>query len=279
MVSQLARAAESVPTTYDFILWSDHGQSLGATFEQLGGFTLADRIEQLMAQDAVTSLESANGDDWGPLNVLIAATFGPRGDAAEGWSVGPDRGAGRDGVSAPPDVVVVGGGNLGMAWFPEWPTRPSLSDLEERWPGLVPGLALTPGVGAVMTADEDGSAVVVGPHGTHRLATGEVSGIDPVSPYGPRAADDLRRLSSNKHCGDLVLLSSVDDDGSVHAFEGQVGSHGGIGGLQNNGLLIHPVGLGLDDDLLTHDVEPGRFTSPVAIHAQIERWRRQQGTL
>ena len=55
-------------------------------------------------------------------------------------------------------MVVVGGGNLGMAWFPSWPTRPTIAQLDARWPGLVPWLALTAGVGAVLAADDDGSA-------------------------------------------------------------------------------------------------------------------------
>lgn len=124
-----------------------------------------------------------------------------------------------------------------------------------------------------------GRPVVVGPQGVHRLATGEASGLDPLTPYGPRAAGDLRRLSSLAHCGDLVLLSTVHPFGTVHAFEAQVGSHGGLGGPQNNGLLLHPVDLTVDDDLLTHGGGTPVITSAVAIHDQIERWRQAQGTL
>lgn len=75
-----------------------------------------------------------------------------------------------------------------------------------------------------------------------------------------------------------MLLSTVDAAGMVHAFEEQVGSHGGLGGLQNNGLLVHPACLAVDDDLLTHEADGSLFTSAVAIHDQIERWRRAQGT-
>jgi hypothetical protein len=78
-------------------------------------------------------------------------------------------------------------------------------------------------------------------------------------------------------CGDLVLLSTVDQHGYIHAFEGQVGSHGGIGGPQNEALLVHPASWGLDADLLS-DVD-GRqlLVGPVAVHRQLLRWRRAYG--
>ncbi|MEO6998747.1 MAG: phosphodiesterase, partial [Terracoccus sp.] len=75
-------------------------------------------------------------------------------------------------------------------------------------------------------------------------------------------------------------ISTVGATGMVHAFENQVGSHGGVGGPQNNGLLLHPMHLEVADDLLSHDdAAVPLFTSAVAIHDQIERWRRDQGTL
>jgi hypothetical protein len=58
----------------------------------------------------------------------------------------------------------------------------------------------------------------------------------------------------------------------VHAFEGQVGSHGGLGGAQNLAVLLHPAELALDDDLL-EDVGGARM--PVGadrVHEQLVRW-------
>ena len=37
-------------------------------------------------------------------------------------------------------VVVTGGGNLGMVWFPRLAERPALSQVDGTWPNLVPGL-------------------------------------------------------------------------------------------------------------------------------------------
>ncbi|MEP7333552.1 MAG: alkaline phosphatase family protein, partial [Terracoccus sp.] len=287
VLGELARAAEAVATDYDFVVWSDHGQSLGATFEQVTGTTLAQRVEALMEGDAVSTLESADGDDWGPLNALLSSTFSRPSRSVE---LGPDRRSGRPEPNVTPDVVVVGGGNLGMVWFPNLPTRPGFEQVATLWPGLVPGLALTEGVAAVMvagdltTADtarpsDPFGAVVVGPHGIRHLGSSHVTGVDPLASFGPRTAGDLARLSTMEHCGDLVLISTVGATGMVHAFENQVGSHGGVGGPQNNGLLLHPTRLEVADDLLSDDDAVPRFTSAVAIHDQIQRWRRGQGTL
>ncbi|MBW8172032.1 hypothetical protein K0651_03095 [Ornithinimicrobium sp. Arc0846-15] len=131
-----------------------------------------------------------------------------------------------------------------------------------------------------MVATSDGGTVVVGPDGVRSLGSGEVEGQDPLAAFGHRAAGDMAHLSNNKHCGDLVLLSTVNELGMIHAFEGQVGSHGGIGAGQNFGILMHPTTLPADGDLLTDDDEMGHvFASPVDIHRQFLRWRRKQGTL
>jgi hypothetical protein len=55
----------------------------------------------------------------------------------------------------------------------------------------------------------------------------------------------------------------------VHAFEEQVGSHGGIGGQQNEAVLLHPVDLPIEGE------EP--LVGPEAVHRQLLRWMRLLG--
>lgn len=86
-----------------------------------------------MGVDALHVLESANGDDWGPLNALLVSTLSRVTPRASQFEVGPDRGQGRPSVGERPGVVVVGGGNLGMVWFPECPFGP------RWWSSLVAG--------------------------------------------------------------------------------------------------------------------------------------------
>lgn len=280
VVGELERAAHQVGTDYEFVVWSDHGQSLGETFEQLHGATLSDRVTELMSDPTIRSVERPSGEAWGPVNAVLASSLGKE----RALELGPDSADADDDFNEAdqhrPEVIVVGGGNLGMVWFPEIESRPTWEQVERRWPGLVSGLASTEGVAVVMVATDDGSTVAVGPAGVKNLHSGEVQGRDPLSAFGHRAAGDLAHLSKNKHCGDLVLLSTVDELGMVHAFEEQVGSHGGIGGMQNYGIFMHPSALDADDELMTDDQEMGMvFTSPVAIHQQIQRWRQRQGTL
>ena len=69
--------------------------------------------------------------------------------------------------------------------------------------------------------------------------------------------------------GDLVIVSSVDHSGQVHAFEEQVGSHGGIGGQQNEAVLLHPADLPLDTRAPLVGAE--------AVHEQLVAWMRTLG--
>lgn len=279
VLAELEKVTARVATDYDIVVWSDHGQSLGSTFDQLTGQSLTDRIRELM-DEPTAALESTNGDDWGPLNTLIAATVGRTKTHPESFVVGPDGHSATPKAEDVPDLVVVGGGNLGMVWFPQLPQRPTLTQVQERWPGLVPGLALTPGVGLVMVALGRGEALLVGSHGTRRIGgpmDGEVEGEDPMAPYDPRGLASLAHLSTLETCGDLVLLSTVDHLGLIHAFEYQVGSHGGLGGPQNRAVFIHPTRLPLDAE---HDwADEGWVHGALPLHRQLENWRRHQGTL
>ncbi|MDQ2756650.1 MAG: phosphodiesterase, partial [Actinomycetota bacterium] len=179
-----------------------------------------------------------------------------------------------------PELALTAGGNLAMVWFPRLPLRPGLDDVVRSWPRLVPGLVATPGVGLVMVTSPDGSPLVLGRSGARSLSTGEVDGLDPLVGYPRRTAADLARLHRLTHCGDLVVLSEVDERGRVVAFEHQVGSHGGVGGPQNQALLVHPRGWSVDTEL-TEDVGgPGTepvLVGPVAVHHQLMAWRRGIG--
>ena len=58
----------------------------------------------------------------------------------------------------------------------------------------------------------------------------------------------------------------------MHAFEGQVGSHGGLGGDQNRALLLHPSGLGVDADLLGEVDGTAMLVGAEQLHVQLRRW-------
>lgn len=259
--------ARGAPRRYRTVVVSDHGQSLGATFEQVVGRSFADEVHRLMAIPAPAQAGRADGEAWGPANTALHALR--RDDDGDGrLLVGPDRDTGRTGL---PEVEVIGSGNLGMVWFRRDPRRLSAAEVEARWPALVPGLVESPAVGFVVVHGAQGP-VARGRLGSHDLATGRVTGRDPLVGYGSRARADLLRVAGLEDAGDLVVVSSVGPMGRVHAFEGLVGSHGGLGGAQSEALLLHPADLVVPDDE-REDVDGARvLVGAEAVHRRLVAW-------
>ncbi|MBC9227109.1 phosphodiesterase [Aeromicrobium sp. 636] len=269
-LAALEDVARSVATRYDLVVVSDHGQSLGAPFSQLAGCSFADRVVELMrsgGSDATVLTTTEEGEQRGPVHALISAVVGENRAPPEGLVAGSDD----------PEVAVTGGGNLGMIWFRRLSSRPNLAEIDAAWPALVPGLLDSPGVGLVMSTDDAGDPLVIGRHGVRGLGgSSAASGDDPLLGYPSRTAADLARLHALTDAGDLVVLSTVDALDRVHAFEEQVGSHGGIGGPQNEALFIHPRDWLLDPDLT--EVVPELGDTPVLVgawnvHRQLMAWR------
>ncbi|UKJ64500.1 alkaline phosphatase family protein [Cellulosimicrobium cellulans] len=293
------QVAAVAPRRYDVVVLSDHGQSLGSTFEQVEGRSFLDEVRRLMApgpragvrrgeEDARAEgrrrATSPDSESWGPtntaLNALRPGTSGEDGRARRGQGrmmVGPDRSERRpdaEDAALPelPEVAVVGSGNLGMVWFPREPRRLTGDEVRERWPRLLPGLVANPAVGVVVERGAGGEVRAHGRGGSRDLRTGEVVGEDPLAGYGSRAAADLRRVAGLEDAGDLVLVSRVDEVGMVHAFEGLVGSHGGLGGAQNEAVLLHPAHLGLPDDELEDVDGTPMLVGAEAVHRRLVAW-------
>ncbi len=245
---------------YDIVVLSDHGQSQGATFLQRYGETLQDVVGGLTS-GATAAAAQGRDETWGPTAILLDAIGGSGGlferAARRLESDGDDQTVGDE-----RDAVVVASGNLAMISFPAIPGRAREDEIRERHPRLLSGLAGHPGVGVVVV-DTASGPVAIGSAGRCRLETGEVTGEDPLLPYGPRAAEALRRHSRHDDVGDVVVLSSVDPETQeVAAFEELVGSHGGLGGAQTEAVLVVPAAWPIADGLV----------GPDAVHAQLVSW-------
>jgi hypothetical protein len=95
-----------------------------------------------------------------------------------------------------------------------------------------------------------------------RLEDGTVTGAD------PHAAGLIRLTDGFAHCPDLLVnsrYSPATDDASP--FEPHVGSHGGLGGGQNRGFLVHPADL----------PAPGEIVGAGALHRVVRGWLTQLG--
>lgn len=257
-LASIARATEGAPRDYDVVVVSDHGQSQGATFLQRYGYTLEAYIRDLMGGTASVTAPTAKGEGWGPVNALLTQVANRPGLAgrATASALGSRRvddsvelGEKGDVISADetPDVVVGASGNLANVYFLPSERRLSLEEIESRSPGLVDRLVAHPGIGFVLVRSDAHGPLAIGAKGVDHLADGQVDGTDPLTPFGPRAAEDLRRLDSFEHVGDLLVNSLYDTElDEVAAFEELVGSHGGFGGPQTRPFVLAPARLPYD---------------------------------
>jgi len=284
-IATLDRAAPSAPRPYRFVVVSDHGQTLGATFLQRYGRTLGDVVRGLMGGDTTLAEAGGRAEEFGQTNAFLSELTQARGvsgrlartalrSQVDGNVV--DLKVGRSGKAAAakdeaavnsaaerPDLVAIASGNLGLIYFPPLEGRVTLEQLAERYPGLVDALAAHPGVGAILVASEEHGSLVIGHEGIHYLRDDRVDGVDPVAQYGGKSLESFRRLDSLTHVPDLSIVSLYDPEfDEVAAFEELIGSHGGLGGPQTHAMILHPAEWELDEELLGAD----------AVYRQIRRW-------
>ncbi|MBX3031631.1 MAG: alkaline phosphatase family protein [Chloroflexi bacterium] len=283
MVRSLARAAEEAPRTYHFILLSDHGQTQGATFDERYGVSLEGLVRRLMTGEVDSLAATGDAESWGPVNAFFTEVVRVPGRTArlarraladettgDVVSLGPSgkgersgAGAGTDSV---PDLVIAASGNLANIYFPDVPERRSLEDIEALHPDLVRGLVEHPGIGFVLVRSERFGALAIGRQGIHYLADDRVVGDDPLTIFGPHAADNLRRLDSYTHVGDILVNSIYDPStDEIAPFEHQVGAHGGFGGPQNQAFLLYPTAL-------ETETEPIALVGAEAVNTRIHQW-------
>ena len=260
-LAALEKAAANAPRPYKFVVLSDHGQSLGATFKQRYGKSLGDVVLDLMGGRATVIQATTTAEGGAFVNSFLSEVTRAKG-------IGPAMAraalAGRttdDGmvhveeedVPPPADasaIAVVGSGNLGLIWFTGNDHRLTLEELEEKHPGLVAALAAHPGVSMLMVKTRDRGSLVIGHNGVVNLDDGEVEGEDPMAPFGPNTLLSMRREDEMEHAPDLLLISEYNPAlGEVAAFEELIGSHGGLGGPQTEPFILHPVDWTLDEEV------------------------------
>ncbi|MET7640153.1 phage holin family protein [Streptomyces sp. NPDC005438] len=256
-VALIAKVARSAPRPYRLVLLSDHGQSQGHTFADAYGLRLEDLVRAgcglPVPRRARRSPSGAEARE-----AARAALRRPEGPVDGDEVHVPD---------SPAEPVVLASGNLGLVSFPDVPGRMSREEIDRRHPALLRTLADHGGIGFVLVWSERHGHLVLGRGGERRLETGEVVGErDPLEPFGPGAAEAVYRVSRFPHVADVMVNSAVDDRGGVHAFEEQIGSHGGLGGEQNQAFLLAPRSLS------PAVAEGERLVGAAAVHRVLSRW-------
>ena len=264
-IARIAAACADAPRPYRLVVLSDHGQSQGETFADRYGETLEDLVRAACAPDSEVSALAA-GDENGLSYLSTGLTEVARDDTAAGGAVriatrgnrvegvvDLDHGhhePAEDGAAASlPDLSVMASGCLGLISFPRRPGRVTMEQIERSHPDLLPALRNHPGVGFVLVRSERDGALALGRAGVNHLDSGRVEGEDPLAPFGPNAADHVRRTDRFPHCPDLMVNSTLwPQFEEVAAFEELVGSHGGLGGTQSFPFVLHPADLPWPED-------------------------------
>jgi uncharacterized membrane protein YvlD (DUF360 family) len=236
---RIMRARQYAPRPYEVVVLSDHGQTQGATFKQRNGFGLDELVRRSLSRGAVSELLAGDENDSAVSRAFQEATG--RKDEKEETRAKND-------VSGE-DVVVLGSGNLALVYLMEEKRRLTLEEIDERHPKLIPALRSHPHVGWLLVSSAQYGPVALGARGMRYLRDGRVDGEDPLAPFSPTAARHLLRTDGFAHVADIMVGSFYDeqlDEGC--AFEELISFHGGIGGPQTRGTLLHPVGLPAPDE-------------------------------
>jgi len=274
---RLVRGA--APIGYDVVVLADHGQSASLPLRTLGGETLEELVARLAGR--VRPVPPPRDNEAVYVGALLAE-LRDEGPDRRSWlayqsrltlerlrDAEADRG---DATGEGTSLLVCVSGGLAHIYREGAPRPLRLAEMTSLYPGLVEGLASHAGIGFVLARDDDGAALMIGRDGVRNLDTGELRGdADPLAPYWDRElwTRELAALLAHPHAGDLVVNGARLPGRRVVVFEEQLGSHGGLGGPQNEPFILLPAAWGTRREDLR---------SPEALHAhlaaQLEGGRR-----
>ncbi|MFE7616603.1 alkaline phosphatase family protein [Streptomyces sp. NPDC057496] len=254
----IAKVAEHTPRTYRIVLLSDHGQSPGETFAGAYGLTLKDLVRAGCGLPVSRRAQRTRSGSEARDAVRIALHRRPAEESEA------------EHLTKPSDPVVLASGNLGLVSFPDIEGRASRERLDRERPALLGTLANHPGIGFLLVRSERHGSVVLGRGGEEVPVAELEDGKGPLAPFGPGAADAVRRTDTFPHVADIMVNSMYDDaTGLVHAFEEQIGSHGGLGGRQSRPFLLWPA------DLSAPVATGAELVGAEQVHEVLRRWLRE----
>ncbi|MFF2328484.1 MULTISPECIES: phage holin family protein [unclassified Streptomyces] len=254
----IAKVAEHTPRRYRIVLLSDHGQSPGETFAGAYGLTLKDLVRAGCGLPVSRRAQRTRSGSEARDAVRIALHRGPVEEGEAEYRTKPS------------DPVVLASGNLGLISFPDIEGRASREQLDRSRPALLGTLANHPGIGFLLVRSERHGSLVLGRDGAEVPVSELQDGQGPLAPFGPGAAAAVRRTDTFPHAADIMVNSMHDvATGRVHAFEEQIGSHGGLGGEQSRPFLLWPT------DLSAPVAEGTELAGAEQVHQVLRRWLRE----
>jgi hypothetical protein len=276
--ARIERALEHAPRPYHFIILSDHGQSLGPTFEAAYGIKLESLVDALMDGKGDVYLAQGTDETRVKLHLLLTESIQEdtrtakvlrrvlrsqiEDDVVRVAPVNED-----DKAAQSKKVVVLCSGSAGLIYFTGSGERWSYEKIQEAYPDLILGLVKHPGIGFAMIHSEENGTMILGKNGIHFLTDDKVEGEDPLAIYGPNAARHLKRENGFPNCPDILVNSTYDPQTQeLPGFENQVSHHGGLGGPQCHPFLLYPAVLPVED-------EP--IVTAVSLYRVMHSWREQ----
>ncbi|MGW5636840.1 alkaline phosphatase family protein [Streptomyces sp. NPDC003832] len=254
----IEKVAEHAPRPYRLVVLSDHGQSPGETFRTRYGLTLGDLVRAGCGLPVPRRARRTHSG--AEARAAVRAALRMPGDSRDERHR-PDRHS---------EPIVLASGNLGLISFPDVPHRMTKEEIDARHPALLTTLANHPGIGFLLVRSERHGGVVLGPFGTEIPLDRLDRDPGPLAPFGPGAADAVRRTHTFPHTADIMVNSMYDPaDGEVLAFEEQIGSHGGLGGAQGLPFLLSPLALS------TPAEDGTELVGAEQIHRVLRRWLRE----
>jgi len=260
-IARLHRASKLGPRRYRIVALSDHGQTQGWAFADRFGESVEELVGRLCGSaPAVGHSKRRQAEGW-QINAalaeatssggMIARRLRGRVERAETAGDHPRTASGSPGAvtRVAPGVVVVVSGHVAMVSFTEHEGRVELETIEREFPELLPALVDHPGIGFMLVRSAEFGPVVLGRDGLRRIASDVVIGEDPLTGYGPHAVELISRVDTFPHCADIMINSNYDPDSDqASPFEPHVGSHGGMGGPQARGFMLHPRDFDVDGE-------------------------------
>jgi len=276
--ARVERATAYAPRPYHIIVLSDHGQSLGPTFESAYGVDLKSLVDALIAGEGDVYAALGTDETWDKLHVVLTESIQEDTRTAkvlrrmfrsrtkdEVVAVAPV--SENDKAAREKKVVVIGSGCAGLIYFTGVSERMTYGQIQEAYPDLLLGLVQHPGIGFALVNSKENGPMVLGKAGIHFLSDGKVEGEDPLIPFGPNSPRHLKRENGFSSCPDILVNTTYDPQTQeLPGFENQVSHHGGIGGPQCHPFLLHPA------NLLVRD-EP--IITAVGLHNVLRGWRKQ----
>ena len=254
-IGTLAKAAENAPRPYKFIVLSDHGQSLGATFKQRYGKSLGEVVRDLMSGRATLIQAKTQGEGSTFVNSFLSEItrskgVGPAVARAALPNSTTDGVVDLDHEEIPPPadestIAVVGSGNLGLVWFTGHDHRLTVEELEDLHPGAGGDAGRAPGRGRA-----DGAVVEARRRGL-RAEGRPLSRRGPGRGRGPD--DDLRRAHDHEpqargrddpRAGPAAAEPVRPGDGRGRRVRGADRLARRPGRFQTEPFILHPGGVG-----------------------------------